>query len=1032
MDANTNMNDKKRGRKPAISPEIVFEALSKKNHMIFIGEKLKPVSDKIWTELSFDIENKITPNSLYICVYQNRYGWKNRLRDLCGIQNSPPTVIHNKDSESSNYSDTEPEGNRIDFYFTIPYDKYSDIIPCTTRYKKKETSRSYSILKQYAWADVINDAFIKKHNLPCNYIYKRAKVSMDINNAKYFIKFQAKCKDCNEDLFGWCYKKPENLEPLEVHILTKDTRGEERNHLSKRPLMGSKRLKIGEELATDIPANWRRKNTKDMEFDCVSPPNLYTNNVLSKAKQNYTDNLLKIPRKNVLESLVELKHTLLAGNIHNIGCDPLYVHYWTNHQLLIYRDLRKEYCRLSVDATGSLVKKLKRTSLNLSLSGDIFLYEAVVSQGFGHFPVSQMISERHDTTAISFWLDMWIKSGANPPNEAVSDYSKALLGAMCKSFCSCDLRTYVKKSFLNLSGSTCDIPPCFIRIDVSHMIKLFCRLKILNGIRNKRLKEFYVRGFRLLLTSTTLEMFKQILKSLMTVILSPTDGYLDESNTKPNSSESCRIFLLSLMKNSKPYDNYNTSDELEIQDLENVSIEFDENPITIYEQDEVKIFINQVENESNIDALVEGNRESAYYLPGLMKDLKRYCYDFPLWTGVMIDKFKSPYVTATSSSVENDFNKLKNEVLRFSEKPMTADRFVIRHVQSINEHSKLFRSKQIRFTHENEKTKNTIHRKASSDGNGNGSSDHNDSDNVFDYNEGNLNNNDYGDSDEINNDLESNVNKESDFNSENENDSSSFVSSNDDIENWRGKGKNPNTDLILPKRKKKSSKYMDPTPEIERILNKSLRSKHQTLLINGNMKTPIKINKKRYLVSNTCAFDSVCIILAMAYTDSKHYQEYMKKSSNELLLFCEELAKNGPSSIIYKQRLSILKTIFNNDSGLNDIVLINAECNVLHIINVLLKNIPSATQMITCSNHSCVVKEFGSPTIIVKLSNNFLNLQKDLKHYCKEITIECTECGHNAVSKRKLHEHLFIETDMYEALTMLTDFPLEVEVNNVK
>jgi len=150
------------------------------------------------------------------------------------------------------------------------------------------------------------------------------------------------------------------------------------------------------------------------------------------------------------------------------------------------------------------------------------------------------------------------------------------------------------------------------------------------------------------------------------------------------------------------------------------------------------------------------------------------------------------------------------------------------------------------------------------------------------------------------------------------------------------------------------------------------------------------------------------------------------------LLLCEELAKNGPSSIIYKQHLSILKTIFSNNSGLNDIVLINAECNVLHIINVLLKNIPSATQMITCSNNSCVVKEFGSPTIIVKLSNNFLNLQKDLKQYCKEITIECTECGHNSVSKRKLHEHLFIETDMYEALTMLTDFPLEVEVNNVK
>jgi len=186
------------------------------------------------------------------------------------------------------------------------------------------------------------------------------------------------------------------------------------------------------------------------------------------------------------------------------------------------------------------------------------------------------------------------------------------------------------------------------------MIKLFCRLKILNGIRNKRLKEFYVSGFRFLLTSTTLEMFKQILKSLMTVILSPTDGYLDDNNTTPNSSESSRIFLLSLMKDSTSYDNENNSEELEIQHLENSSEELDENPITIYEQDEVKIFIDEVENESNIDALIEGNRESAYYLPGLIKDLKCYCYDFPLCTGVMTDKFK------TSSSVENDFNKLKN------------------------------------------------------------------------------------------------------------------------------------------------------------------------------------------------------------------------------------------------------------------------------------------------------------------------------------------------------------------------------------
>jgi len=59
---------------------------------------------------------------------------------------------------------------------------------------------------------------------------------------------------------------------------------------------------------------------------------------------------------------------------------------------------------------------------------------------------------------------------------------------------------------------------------VAHMIKIFCRLKLLNEIKNKRLKEFYVRGFRLLLTSTSLENFVKILRALMTIMLSPTDG----------------------------------------------------------------------------------------------------------------------------------------------------------------------------------------------------------------------------------------------------------------------------------------------------------------------------------------------------------------------------------------------------------------------------------------------------------------------------------------------------------------------------
>jgi len=98
---------------------------------------------------------------------------------------------------------------------------------------------------------------------------------------------------------------------------------------------------------------------------------------------------------------------------------------------------------------------------------------------------------------------------------------------MCKSFFSNNLRSYVQKCFFVLTNSSNDSSPCFLRVDVSHMIKMFCRLQHFSGIRNKRLKEFYVRGFRLLLLSTSLERFKKLLKSLMVVILSPTDAWMD-------------------------------------------------------------------------------------------------------------------------------------------------------------------------------------------------------------------------------------------------------------------------------------------------------------------------------------------------------------------------------------------------------------------------------------------------------------------------------------------------------------------------
>jgi len=58
--------------------------------------------------------------------------------------------------------------------------------------------------------------------------------------------------------------------------------------------------------------------------------------------------------------------------------------------------------------------------------------------------------------------------------------------------------------------------------------------------------------------------------------------------------------------------------------------------------------------------------------------------------------FQSPYDTATSVSVEGDFKELECIILRHERKPMTADRFVVHHLNSIDSNTKLFHSSQLR------------------------------------------------------------------------------------------------------------------------------------------------------------------------------------------------------------------------------------------------------------------------------------------------------------------------------------------------
>jgi len=115
--------------------------------------------------------------------------------------------------------------------------------------------------------------------------------------------------------------------------------------------------------------------------------------------------------------------------------------------------------------------------------------------------------------------------------------------------------------------------------------------------------------------------------------------------------------------------------------------------------DGIKEYLEDIEQIFITQSKIKGNRDSAYYIPNLFKTILCLCKHFPIWTGVMNDKFQTPYVIASSASVESDFSDLKSRILRFEMKLMTADRFVAKHLKSIEGNSILFRSSQLRNNH---------------------------------------------------------------------------------------------------------------------------------------------------------------------------------------------------------------------------------------------------------------------------------------------------------------------------------------------
>ncbi|KAL4121324.1 hypothetical protein QTP88_013861 [Uroleucon formosanum] len=373
------------------------------------------------------------------------------------------------------------------------------------------------------------------------------------------------------------------------------------------------------------------------------------------------------------------------GVIKNIGCDPFFIFYYIPEQRHMYR----QYCRSVhqnlvthpqiINATGSVIKNFMKFGLEKTKT--LFLYEAIVNnkEKQHSFTVSNMVSESHNTIAISNWLANWIASNVPQPKQTVCDQSLALLSAIMKTFTQYSLKIYIEVCAdvitNRLPRDSRWLPQCFVRLEIAHFMKLASQWPSLKLLHRK------VR--KIILKTIGCFVKFQDLKEVYSLLLSVFISITNESNGLDRNTEietSCERHNRRLM-NIVSTGNIELDEQLDaiIDDAGNESNSYEEQFCkNIYKglegHNDFQKWAEKVYDESK-KHIQEGTGINPLYAPYIIHIIKMMKL-LPLWSGIMIPIFGFGDVIASSIAVESSFNKLKNITFKHTSLPTDIENFL--------------------------------------------------------------------------------------------------------------------------------------------------------------------------------------------------------------------------------------------------------------------------------------------------------------------------------------------------------------------
>lgn len=199
---------------------------------------------------------------------------------------------------------------------------------------------------------------------------------------------------------------------------------------------------------------------------------------------------------------------------------------------------------------------------------------------------------------------------------------------------------------------------------MAHFVAILHRNKHFKKL-DPRSRKFYLNVFGLLINTTDFEVAKDIIKSMVTLATSPFEK--DGSDTQIRKEfliRSIHTHCVDQLIDSEESDNENF-EYFELDDQE----EFRQNNV-----------LEEIYSKGNI---CEDGRDNLYFAHSCIKELKKLLSSLPLWSGIMVDAFKSPRRCASSAGVENSFKEMKQSIFE-GKSHLRADFFVQKYCASLS------------------------------------------------------------------------------------------------------------------------------------------------------------------------------------------------------------------------------------------------------------------------------------------------------------------------------------------------------------